>query len=433
MRRAYKWIIAIGTSTVVFGLCWWFFDILVGIDTGDALGIAAVPGGLASTLLGWWAGRELSGVGTTLSYTQPYGYKPLPSRFDASTHTFINTVRAARGQVVVGPVPREPKYFQKPTQVVRALVIASRASRRTIVCSVTGQRGIGKTQAAGAYARKRILDGWLVAWIPAHTEDIVETGLLELADALRLRHTEDTNAATFAKLRNYLQTFRDPALLIFDSVTNPDHVIAHLPATGSAQVVLTSASRTLDRVGLSIPVELFSLNTAVRFLKAITGLEDDTGARAVAEELGYLPLALAQAAARISRNDRDFETYLRRYYSLPVSQLLKACPGDTYPHGTVEAILLAVEPFTIGHNNDELLLLNLLSVLSPDGVSRLLLGILLGESIGDPIETLLDTSLVEFAGADNAVIVMHRLTQRVIRDRAGHSLPSTLDFAAERI
>jgi hypothetical protein len=71
-------------------------------------------------------------------------------------------------------------------------------------------------------------------------------------------------------------------------------------------------------------------------------------------------------------------------------------------------------------------------VLSPDGIARDLLKEFLDEAIllDDAIAALSDASLIEFAGTGNAVVVMHRLTQRVLRDRADHDLPATLTRAA---
>jgi tetratricopeptide (TPR) repeat protein len=375
-----------GAGVGLFALGWWLCDVRLAMDTGNALGIAALPSGLATTLLGWWAGREDTGTSQ------------------------------ARPVMAVGPIPREPQHFQPPKHVLAALEAQAKSKAPAVVCSVTGQRGVGKTQAAGAYARKRIKDGWWVAWIPAQTAELVMTGLAELADALGLRQQDDTTSTLIARVRNYLHTFTEPALLVFDNVTDPDHVLPHLPAAGSTQIVLTSAMH-LDNVGHPVPVEVFTEETAVRFLNRATGLADEAGARELAKELGYLPLALAQAAARV---DRDYATYLQRHRTLRLDQVLRARPGDPYPHGMAEAILLAIEPFT----GPELELLDLLSVLSPDGVSKALLG-----DVYEHLDVLCEASLVELAGTDRSVVVMHRLTQRALRDR--HDLRAVLDKAAE--
>ncbi|WIX98415.1 hypothetical protein QRX60_30655 [Amycolatopsis mongoliensis] len=414
MPRAVKWAITLVVGAVVFVLGWWVCDFPLGMETGNALSVAALPSALIMSPLGWWAGREASV--RVIGEPVPSPQEPAPAVRDR--------------QVVVGPVPRKPQHFQPPVDAVHALsgIVDGTVA---VVCTVTGLRGVGKTQAAGAYARQRIADGWLVAWLPAQSEELVVAGLAELADALGLRRPGDTTATTTARVRNHLQTLREPALLVFDNVTDPAHVVPHLPATGSAQIVLTSASHTIDQLGTRVPVDLFSLGTAVRFLTDSTGLPDTAGARKLARELGCLPLALAQAAARVVRIDHDYATYLRRHQSVAVDRLLTAVPGDPYPLGAAKAIMLAIEPFTADETHRmPVELLDLLSVLSPDGVSRDLLTAGLDGDADDALAALLDASLVEFAGTDNAIVVMHRLTQRAIRDRADHDLPAALTRAA---
>ena len=54
-----------------------------------------------------------------------------------------------------------------------------------MVCAVSGRRGIGKTQLAAAYARRRVADGWpVVAWIVADTELGLLAGLDQLAASI---------------------------------------------------------------------------------------------------------------------------------------------------------------------------------------------------------------------------------------------------------
>lgn len=344
-----------------------------------------------------------------------------------NVHMSFSGSPAATRQIVVGPVPREPQHFQRREQLDELARLAE-FGKLAVVCAVTGQRGIGKTQLVGAYARQRILDGWLIAWIPGETADAMISGLSELADALNLRREGDDDATVLARVRNVLQTRRDPALLVFDNVTDAEHVMPYLPATGSTQIVLTSAVRAVERLGARVPVGLFSPDAATRFLFSATGIRDEGGARELAARLGYLPLALAQAAARIARPPRtdDYGAYLRSLGNVSLEQALTARSGDPYPLGTAEAILLAVEPFLAPGAAAERAVLDLLSVLSPGGVSRALL-----ETDDDLLNTLFEASLVEFAGGiGDARVVMHRLTQRVLRERANHDLPAIIDHAS---
>ena len=63
----------------------------------------------------------------------------------------------------------------------------------------------------------------------------------------------------------------------------------------------------------------------------------------MAAELGFLPLALAQAAAVIAGQHLGYGTYLERLRALPVAEYLTREEGQPYPHGVAEAVLLSLE------------------------------------------------------------------------------------------
>ena len=308
-------------------------------------------------------------------------------------------VSPASGQVVTGPIPHEPPNFQVPPQVA---VLASMTGEACVVCVVTGQRGVGKTQAVAAYARQRVRDGWLVAWIGAENGDQLNAGVADLAGRLGLRHDEDSADVTATKVRDHLQTRSTPSLLVFDNVVSMDAIRPHVPSVGPVQVVVTSTVRG-SQLGREVPVDVFDEPTALRFLREATGLDDDAGAAELAAELGHLPLALGQAAARI-RAGWDYPTYLANFRKFSAEKHLSRRDGDPYPLGAATAVLIALEPFRDG-------VAALLSVLSPDGVWRELLN----AAAEDELAQLYEASLVEFAGTN--LVIMHRLVQRVIRDR----------------
>lgn len=298
------------------------------------------------------------------------------------------------GRVVTGLIPNEPLNFQTPA----ALDLLSEP-----VCVVTGPRGVGKTQVAAAYARQRARDGWLVAWIGAETEDQIKAGMVELADQLSLHRREDSAELTTARVRNHLQSRPGPALLVFDNVVSLDAVRPYLPSAGSVQVVITSTVRG-SQIGREIRVDVFDQETALRFLHQATGL-DGAGAAELAVEVGHLPLALAQAAAQIRTSHWDYAKYLENFRRFPAQDHLSRRDGDPHPLGAATAILLALEPFQDSE------LVELLAVLSGEGVSRQLLD----DAADAELTRLYGASLVEFAG--DSSVLMHRLVQRVIRDR----------------
>ena len=88
---------------------------------------------------------------------------------------------------------------------------------------------------------------------------------------------------------------------------------------------------------------MFTEQEALSFLAQRTGRSDDAAARELAGELGFLPLALAQAAAVIAAQHLDYPTYLARLRAVPVREYLKRATGEPYPHSVAEAIVLALD------------------------------------------------------------------------------------------
>jgi hypothetical protein len=77
-------------------------------------------------------------------------------------------------------------------------------------------------------------------------------------------------------------------------------------------VIITSNQLEVDELGEPIAVGLFTEAEALAFLARRTGRADDGGARELAGELGFLPLALAQAAAMIAAQHLGYPAYMPR-------------------------------------------------------------------------------------------------------------------------
>jgi tetratricopeptide (TPR) repeat protein len=158
-------------------------------------------------------------------------------------------------------------------------------------------------------------------------------------------------------------------------------------------------------------------------------LADSAGAGELAEELGFLPLALAQAAAVIRGQRLEYSTYLERLRSLPVGEYLTRGPGQPYDHGVAEAVLLSLQAVRANDQSGPCgRVLELLSVLSTAGVRRDLLhaagevGALAGDgdwlaagAVDEALGRLAEWSLLAFS-LDGHAVGAHRLVLRVVRD-----------------
>jgi tetratricopeptide (TPR) repeat protein len=201
-------------------------------------------------------------------------------------------------------------------------------------------------------------------------------------------------------------------------------------------VVVTSAGQAAGVLGRLVAVDVFTGAEAQAFLGQRTGQADAGGAAELATELGFLPLALAHAAAVITAQRLSYQVYLGRLRLLPVGEYLAPTAGEPYPRGVAEAVLLSVDAAVTADRTGLCRgVLDTVSLLSAAGVSRALLYAAVRAGIFSPpgAETsqdgelevdealghLADASLVTFSG-DGSVISAHRLVMRVARERRAH-------------
>jgi tetratricopeptide (TPR) repeat protein len=187
----------------------------------------------------------------------------------------------------------------------------------------------------------------------------------------------------------------------------------------------------MEYLGSALPVDVFTEPEALTFLAARTGQADAIGAQAVAEELGRLPLALAQAAAVIANQHLSYATYLDRLRRLPVADLLPPEEAGQYPQGVAAAVLLSLDNVRAGDETEACVaVMNLLAVLSAAGVRRSIihaaaregpLPTLAPEIVDRALARLAGASLLTFSVVDGSTVIAHRLVTRVIRENLAAS------------
>ena len=335
---------------------------------------------------------------------------------------------AASGPIVVGAVPRQlAGFLPRPALLAQ---VAGAYQRGTVVQVMTGPPGAGKTQLAAAYARARLAAGWrLVAWVHAGNAGNLLAGLGAVAHAVGLPGGPGPDAAGAGQaVRALLEADGERCLLVLDDVADPGLVRPFVPAGGAARVLITTTSRRAADLGASVNVDVFSKEEALAFLAGRTG-QGETGAAAVAAELGFLPLALAHAAAVITGPRLGYRGYQKRLGTLSLAEYLSPEEGEPYPRRAAESVLLALDAVQVSDQTGvSSRVMAIMAVLSAAGVRRELLhatgeaGALADGSrpvpaaaVDQALAGLAERSLLDLS-VDGQAVSVHPLVARVVRE-----------------
>ena len=135
--------------------------------------------------------------------------------------------------------------------------------------------------------------------------------MLDILSPHYAEHAHDPVQALHAILANRT----DPWLLVLDNLAEPEALRGLLPAAGAGDVLVTSRAGTWPDRHLVLLVRPLAPSHAVQLITSLSGDEDQTAAAILAEELGGLPLALAQAGCYVTHSALDLaggEPYCRR-------------------------------------------------------------------------------------------------------------------------
>ncbi|WP_189114986.1 tetratricopeptide repeat protein [Pilimelia terevasa] len=195
---------------------------------------------------------------------------------------------------------------------------------------VAGLGGVGKTQVAAALAHRLWAGGALdlLVWVSATSARAVRAGYaLAAADVTGVEDEDDRDGAD--RFLNWLQAPGQAGLrwlVVLDDVGDPADLAGWWPPVraGGATVV-TSRRRDHDLTDgrALVDVEAFTPAQAVDFLTA--RLRGDArrlvDAGPMAADLGFLPLALDQAAGYIGNRGIDCRAYRRRFAQRALDEL----------------------------------------------------------------------------------------------------------------
>ena len=210
---------------------------------------------------------------------------------------------------------------------------------------ITAMGGCGKTTLARHYAEKYWKCYPQIFWVDCRSD--IESEFANIHDLLfpdRANLGLEDKEKAKAALRE-LSSLQE-RLLILDNVEDEESCVYWIPKTGACHTLITSRYAFFSPSIHTIALCLLSEDASVDFLRSrVNQNERRSGAaayRILAEKLGYLPLALEQAAAYIVQQGLGFsvEEYLLLYDAVPDELLAGEVRGSTeYPESVKKTLL----------------------------------------------------------------------------------------------
>ena len=246
----------------------------------------------------------------------------------------------SRPEVVTGD-----RYIERDEQKHLNELIVEPTIQRTVL---VGMRGCGKSQLAAALAKQCEDANWsLVAWVNAVSPESIKSALVELAKQLQIDTSDlDNRDQIVRRCLDHLKSAR-PAnrLIVFDNIEDINHLRGLMPNGDGLRVVATTTNNTgwEHQDWKIIKVRVFDRSDSINYLLTITTSNDQNAADALAERLGDLPLAVAQAAATARHKELSLPRYLKRLESHRKEHTICPVPGDDYTDDVATALCMAIE------------------------------------------------------------------------------------------
>ncbi|WP_208630396.1 tetratricopeptide repeat protein [Amycolatopsis kentuckyensis] len=285
---------------------------------------------------------------------------------------------------------------------------------RAVVVAVHGLGGVGKSTLAARFAELHTDRFSLVWWVTADSPTAIETGLGELAAALAPETAKLPSEQRVELGVRWLATHED-WLLVLDNVTSPQDVAALLSRVRTGTVVITSRQRSGWRTGETVALDVLTADEAVQLLTRIVRSEwpeaDLASADRLCRELGWLPLAVEQAAAYLAQTRTSPAGYLDLLARFPARMFSATAEG-----GDAQRTMARVWHVTLDRLADTPAagrVLRQLAWFAPDGIPRdLLAGEVEEPELSEALGRLAAYSMITLTGDTVAV---HRLVQAVTR------------------
>ncbi|NUT26106.1 MAG: hypothetical protein HOV84_09335 [Streptomyces sp.] len=323
-------------------------------------------------------------------------------------------------------LPERTRLFVGRRTELARLDAAFTGAGGVVVQAVHGLGGIGKSTLAAKWAAGRTASYNPVWWITAETPGELEAGLAGLAVALQPTLRDVLSQEALAERAVQWLAAQEGWLLVLDNVSDPADVRPLLARmTGGRFLITTRRASGWHGIAEPLSIDVLEPAEAVELFERIYGGPVD-GSQELCGELGFLPLAVEQAAAYCAEARITARAYRKLLARYPERVLANSAEG-----GDGERTIARVWQMTMDRLADTPVAEDILLITAwwaPDGIPRECLAPLGDEpEVMEALRRLAAHSMISLR--EDGTISVHRLVQAV--SRAGEDAAEAREMAAD--